>query len=350
MLLFKKDTKWKIRELQILAVWDSLVKRSWIEGWKMITHNKTCKPKNVWRKNETTAIEQAELEAKSEIEKKIREWYFPTAREAEESSVVMPMLAKSYSDKIDVDWDNAYVQPKLDWMRCLAVIKEWKAFLFSRKAVPITTMSHIVKELEEASLPNCTLDWELYVHWKTFQENMSHIKKEQKGTEEVKFNVYDLISSSPFTIRMEWLNIVSKLDSVIKVETHRVCCYEEVEVWHSIFLWAGYEGTMLRQWIKSYKKNWRDDQLLKVKDFKDEAFEIIDVVPMDWYEEQWKVVCLMDSWKTFTATPKMSHAEREDLLKNKEDIIWKTAEIRFFEYTDDWKPRFPIFAGVRLDK
>ena len=32
------------------------------------------------------------------------------------------------------------------------------------------------------------------------------------------------------------------------------------------------------------------------------------------------------------------------------DSKGKTAEIRFFEYTDDGLPRFPVCVGIRLDK
>ena len=39
----------------------------------------------------------------------------------------------------------------------------------------------------------------------------------------------------------------------------------------------------------------------------------------------------------------------ENLLLNAA-IRGKMAEIRFFEYTDDGLPRFPVFYGVRLDK
>ena len=39
-----------------------------------------------------------------------------------------------------------------------------------------------------------------------------------------------------------------------------------------------------------------------------------------------------------------------DILKNKEMFIGKKAEIRFFEYTDDGLPRFPVCFGIRLDK
>jgi hypothetical protein len=47
---------------------------------------------------------------------------------------------------------------------------------------------------------------------------------------------------------------------------------------------------------------------------------------------------------------KFSHAEREEILINKENYIGKKAEIRFFEYTDGGIPRFPVCVGFRLDK
>ena len=47
---------------------------------------------------------------------------------------------------------------------------------------------------------------------------------------------------------------------------------------------------------------------------------------------------------------KFSHKEREEMLTNKSDYIGMIAEIRFFEYTDDGIPRFPVCYGFRLDK
>ena len=46
---------------------------------------------------------------------------------------------------------------------------------------------------------------------------------------------------------------------------------------------------------------------------------------------------------------KFSYKEREEILKNKKDYIGRTAEIRFFEYTDDGLPRFPVCYGFRND-
>ena len=62
------------------------------------------------------------------------------------------------------------------------------------------------------------------------------------------------------------------------------------------------------------------------------------------------VVCKMEDGQTFDATPKMSHAEREQLLIDKDIFIGKMAEIRFFEFTDKGIPRHGRFIGERLDK
>ena len=54
--------------------------------------------------------------------------------------------------------------------------------------------------------------------------------------------------------------------------------------------------------------------------------------------------------KSFKSGVKMSYEDREDLLQNKNKYIGKTAEIRFFEYSENGIPRFPVMVGIRLDK
>ena len=46
----------------------------------------------------------------------------------------------------------------------------------------------------------------------------------------------------------------------------------------------------------------------------------------------------------------MSHQEKEEMLSNKDEYIGKTAEIRYFEESEDGIPRFPVMVGIRLDK
>ena len=70
---------------------------------------------------------------------------------------------------------------------------------------------------------------------------------------------------------------------------------------------------------------------------------------MEARPSQGKLICKFPGGQ-FTANLKFSHKVREDILKNKNQYIGKTAEVRFFEYTDDGLPRFPVCVGFRLDK
>ncbi len=47
---------------------------------------------------------------------------------------------------------------------------------------------------------------------------------------------------------------------------------------------------------------------------------------------------------------KFSHDFRKEFLLNKKDYIGKVAELRFFEFSDEGVPRFPVCVGFRLDK
>ena len=47
---------------------------------------------------------------------------------------------------------------------------------------------------------------------------------------------------------------------------------------------------------------------------------------------------------------KFSKEERREWLINKNKYIGKTAELRFFEFSDTGVPRFPVCIGIRLDK
>jgi DNA ligase-1 len=341
--LYKKDTKGKVRTLVLTAVDFNLIQEAGLLDGKWTTNVRVCTPKNVGRSNETTGEEQALLELESVATRKLREGYFETIEEAENNEVLLPMLAVK-ADMTTVTYP-VFVQPKLDGMRALSSDKG----LYSRKNKMIETMQHI----ELPTKTDVVLDGELYAHGATFQDNMKLIKKFRPGqTEDVKYHVYDMPSApGGFADRYLMLReVVKNMCNVELVPTYIVNNEEELLTLHTKFISEGFEGTIIRTDNTPYEYNKRSKQLLKLKDFIDEAYKIIDVVPSDRIPKQGVVVCKMKDGQTFRCGMKMSHEEREDILSNKEEIIGKTAEVRFFEYTDGGLPRFPVFYGVRLDK
>lgn len=351
MILYKKDTKGKTRYLEIKTEGPDLVQISGVVGTdNPVEHRKTCKGKNVGKSNETTSTEQALLEMNSKLKDKLTEGYFKTQDEAETVEVILPMLAKDYkSESHKIDWSgNVFIQPKLDGMRCLAFISNGKVTLMSRTGKVIENMQHIEQSLSGITA-DVILDGELYAHGRSFQENMELIKKYRKGeTESIHFHIYDMVSTLPFNQRKVRPFVEITLYTE-EVSTYQIKNEEELTKWHLYFLEKGYEGSILRHGDEPYKVNGRSSNLLKYKDFIDIACTIVDIEPAEQRPEH-GVPVLEHEGKRFRAGMKYSHDERKEFLENKNNYIGKTAEIRFFEYTDEGIPRFPVMVGVRLDK
>ena len=139
------------------------------------------------------------------------------------------------------------------------------------------------------------------------------------------------------------------MDNVKLAETYQINSKEELLEYHKQFLEEGYEGTMIRLDNGGYDVNKRSSNLLKYKDFLDEACKVVDVIPSDRRPEQGVLQCELNG-KVFGCGARLSHDERIEMLKNKENYIGQTAEIRFFEYSEDGVLRFPVCVGFRLDK
>lgn len=348
--VYKLDSKGNMRYVTIYAEDSTVVQISGIVDGTPVRNVSQCEAKNIGKTNATTPQEQAIIEAKAKIKKKLDEEYFSTIEEAKTEIYISPMLAKDFKKESKKVVYPCYVQPKLDGMRCL---KKGKV-LTSRDNKVITTLKHI-----EDVLPYVAdyLDGELYAHGKTFQENMTLIKKYRPGlTEQVKYHVYDMVlPSQSFNERYSLLKtLVKDIPCIEVVPTYIVNNKEELDKYHAQFIEEGYEGTMVRWGNEGYKVNGRSSNLLKYKDFIDETYTIVDVIPSESKPSQGVIHCKgVDNSGhgiTFGCGMRFNHQEREEILTNKQDYIGKTAEIRFFEFTDDGVPRFPVCVGVRLDK
>lgn len=364
--LFKKDSKGKIRVWNVWTDGELLKQSSGILDGKLIENQKECKGKNIGKKNETTPAVQASLEMQSKIMEKLDEGYFFTQKEAEETLVILPMLAKSYDDEYSkIEWTKqVFIQPKLDGMRCLAYKDSaGDVILKSRDGKMIENMDHIKKNLENLK-QDVILDGELYCHGLSFQDNMKLIKKYRENeTEQIQFHVYDVVSKKSFKDRFfeselnEYFVHFPLNPPVVKVNTKVITSHYEMKDMHLEFLELGYEGSIIRHGEMGYQIDSRSSYLLKYKDFQDIACEIIDIEPAEQRPEWGVPVLKYEVQKMsgvsrciFRAGARLSHEERKEMLTNKQAYIGKTAEIRFFEWSDDGVPRFPVYCGLRLDK
>tara|TARA_R110000822_G_scaffold125716_4_gene260641 strand:- start:6611 stop:7663 length:1053 start_codon:yes stop_codon:yes gene_type:complete len=347
--LFKKDSKGKIRFLDIDTDGATIVQISGVIGGKHVTNVSMCEAKNIGRSNETSAEDQALLEASAKFVKKLKEGYFTTQQKAIDEVVILPMLAKVFGKEEKKVAYPCYAQPKLDGMRGLGDCKN--ATLTSRSGNKIETLDHITSQLPYMG---AILDGELYAHGETFQENMRMIKKYRPGkTENVKYHVYDIVIDKPFFERLGILTQMCQNNPQIEiVSTEIIRNKEELMAFHAFNISEGYEGTIVRHSDEGYKLNGRSSSLLKLKDFTDLALVLKDVIPSEKRPTHGKPIF---EWKGATndeigAGISLSHEEAEDLLANKAKHIGKTCELRFFEYSDTGVPRHPVMYGFRLDK
>lgn len=359
MIVYKKDSKGKIRFLEVYSEGNVVVQKSGLLDGKVVERRYKAKSKNIGKSNQTNPEQQAVLEAKAKIDNKMSEGYWETIEEAKNEVVLLPMLAHSYEKHVKkIEWP-CYAQPKLDGMR--AFYDPNNNTWISRKGKPITTLNHLSGLLLEDVPKNIILDGELYGHGMSFQECMSAIKKIGPTTSSISFHIYDVVmQNEPYDERLQYLKKLKFDKSKVKlVHTKLINDNNELKEYHKENIKLGFEGTMIRWGDFGYEINKRSQGLLKYKDFQDIAAKIIDVLPSDKDPKQGVVRCEM--WKSgdnsgqgtkveFNCGMKFSHEERKEILKNKHNYIGKTAEIRFFEYTDDGLPRFPVCVGFRLDK
>jgi len=329
------------------------------------TEDTISEGKNKGKKNETSAFQQAEAEAKAKWEKQKKKGYVETkkAAEAEETDDlieggIVPMLAHKFSEHGHKIKYPAAAQPKLDGIRCIAILKDGRCTLWSRTRKPITSMPHIIKQIEEG-FPAGTeiiLDGELYNHQfkKDFEKIVSAVRKEkpEEGYELVEYHVYDVVTDEPFSRRMLKLRYMKSSwfeGSIVKVDTWVVENEDQVTDVFEKFRADGYEGAMLRNLEGKYA-NKRSYDLQKVKEFDDDEFPIVG-----FEEGRGKLaghvgsfLCRTKSGKDFLAKMRGETSRLKEFFDNHSLWTGKLLTVQYQGLTGAEKvPRFPVGLSIR---
>jgi len=307
--------------------------------------------KNIGKSNETSPYEQAILEAESKWKKQLDKGYAVGAPKVLPQTD--PMLAKKYSDKADSVKFPCFWQPKLDGARCIAHRDGDKITLLSRRGKVFTVLKHITTVLMDIMKDGDIFDGELYVHGVPFQRVMSWVKRLQPDTAKVVYNVYDVIIDKPFKERFKIFcdRIGFRGKGVVKtVYTKILTSHEQVKTILAMAEKRGYEGIMLRIGDCTYQCGRRSSELLKVKTFLDEEFEIIGAEENKGRQKgQCTFICKTSTGATFKVKPMGTDAQRKKYWKNHKNHIGEQLTVRFFEWTTSKPPvpRFPIGVAIR---
>jgi len=319
--------------------------------------------KNIGKSNETTPFEQAVLEAQSQWEKKVKKGYVQNIEDAQEKRVdtnvitggIEPMLAHSYDKQGHKIKFPAYVQPKLDGHRCIAIIQDGKCTLWSRTRKRITGVPHIERALEAANSPFGTIviDGELYNHdyRDNFEDLTSLIRQvtPKPGHEKVQFWMYDVVTDEPFEERLTRLRRVKSNETIVVVATNLVESEEEMITAFGTYIEFGFEGLMVRNTDGRYKHG-RSYDLLKVKVFADAEYKVIDVTSGRGKMEGLAMFhCVTEDGKEFRVKMVGKLDDLKHYLDSKDDYIGRQLTVKYQNLSSDGIPRFPVAMRFRED-
>jgi DNA ligase-1 len=221
----------------------------------------------------------------------------------------------------------------------------------SRTGTIFTGLDHITKEYAE--FEDVVVDGELYSSTLTFEQISSVVRKgdvNDPRMQSIFFFAFDLINNDPYHTRVVNLEyLVMGFNHTKVVPWFIIKSEDEIQPKHIEFIEQGYEGTMIRNLHSLYQKNKRSYDLLKKKDFLDNEFEVIGYKAGKGKFENVPTFLLRCDGGEFEAVPKGDQSLREDYLRDAESYIGTLATVRFFEYTADGIPRFPVLVAFRPD-
>ncbi len=340
------------------------------DGKLVIDKEVVKKGKNLGQSNATTPIEQARLQAQARWKKQFDRYYRETIAEAEKAAKAnsKPMLAHKYLEKKDkhlTKGEEIALQPKLDGMRCIASKEDGKVVLMSRGGKVIESVPYIAAALEPLLQEGVSFDGELYVHGMDFEKIMSICRRSAKKLHEehetMEYHVYDIVDSQEFVARVtkHFARIErAKLECVQVVDTEfdtygsKWGKVDSIEYGLKCFEEQGYEGVMIRKLNMPYEHK-RSVQLLKLKSFQDEEFEIADCetgtpgTDKEGLLQTFVLRVTPGGEEEFKAPLNGSEELLREMWGRADEYIGELATVVFQEKTKRGVPRFPKVKAIR---
>ena len=270
---------------------------------------------------------------------------------------IKAMLAHKYNeDKADYP---AFIQPKLDGVRCLFTAKG----AVSRANNQFMNVQHIEQALKPffAKNPTAILDGELYNHGlkDDFEKIISLVKKRKptdadraEAKELVQFHVYDVptMKIGTYTDRYLFLCTLTYTYPICKVTTELALDFDEAKKMHDKNLKLGYEGSIYRTTYGKYKGT-RSWDLMKFKDFHDAEATIIGYEIGKGKREGTLGKFIMQDYdgNKFGCPPGKGYNYKDlaNMLENIHEYIGQYATFTYFERTKAGSYRHPHYKAIR---
>lgn len=281
---------------------------------------------------------------------------------------LIPVFEAMLAHKFEIwkDTQDFVVQPKLDGMRCLALIRnnvagsgQKSVVLLSRNGKDINSAKKIEDELMALNLPDCILDGELLSADNNFNNTISLARRKEGDGEGLVYHLFDILNDIPcgvpyearmFKLMEVFASVKSDYLRVVDTALYRDVDPDEATThifkMYEDFRAKGYEGAIVKlaksHYLPGRSKNW-----MKLKNEETEDVPITGV-----FEGEGKYSQMLGGFETPLGKvgSGFTDAQRQEWWVLREKLVGKTIEVEFHEKTPDGMFRHPRFIRFRGDK
>jgi len=269
-------------------------------------------------------------------------------------------LAQKFERKRMSEW--VYIEPKLDGIRCLAIVENGETKLFTRAGKLITNFDDTIgKELSQ--LVSGCYDGEIMSN--DFTDLMRQVyRKEDKNISDVYFAIFDYLTPEEWRkkegsyslksrkniLKANVIESANKYLKTVPYEAELMPSEEVLKETHDRWVSQGYEGIMIKDTDALYSFG-RDWSVMKYKAFFDADCPIVGLKEGTG-KHQGKLGSFLVDYKGVEVNvgSGLNDELREAIWKDRDSHIGRIIEVRYQEETPDGSLRFPTFVCFRNDK
>jgi DNA ligase 1 len=271
-------------------------------------------------------------------------------------------LAQKFEEKRLAGKDQVGVDPKLDGIRCFAIVENGVTLLYARSGKLITNFDDTIGR-ELSRLGDGCYDGEIM--GKDFIDLMRQAyRKENVNTSNTYLALFDFLPleewntraavtscQDRYTILDERLRAAKATEHLRLVPRYIVVAEcDAIEAMHAEFVKQGYEGAMVKDLDAPYKFG-RGPEVMKLKAFHDVDLKIRQLIEGTG-KHSGKLGSVLVSYHGVDVQVGSGFSDdlRETIWSDPDSFVGRVIEVRYQEVTPDGSLRFPTFVCFRNDR
>ena len=271
-------------------------------------------------------------------------------------------LAQKFEEKRIAGKEKVGVEPKLDGIRCFAIVKNGEALLYARSGKLISNFNSTIGA-ELVKLGDGCYDGEIM--GKDFIDLMRQAyRKDNVDVSDAYLALFDFLPlaewetrESKMTTTERYLELSTRvgynfpLRYLKKVNRSIVeACYDKIKALHDEYVSQGYEGAMVKDLDAPYKFG-RGPEVMKLKAFHDVDLEIKGLIEGTGKHSGKLGSVIVNYYGVDVQVGSgLSDDLRDTIWSTPDKFVGRMIEVRYQEVTPDGSLRFPTFVCFRNDR